>query len=112
PAHGADLLHGCFPQAARPDVLPRPLDARRSAARVLSRLLARGRPPLGNGPRDRLLRADVGAAPRRPPRRARLARAVPGAALVPAADLHRPRPAAPDPDRDAAPAAPAARRRA
>src|SRR5207248_4135566 len=61
PPHAACLLHRRFPEAARSDLLPRSDDAGVRAARGLSRLLARRRPPLRDGACDRLLGADVGA---------------------------------------------------
>ena len=49
------LLHGRLPEAARADVLARRDDAHALAVRGVPRLLARRRPHVGDGPRDRLL---------------------------------------------------------
>ena len=81
PAPAADLLHRRVPQAARADLLDRPDDPDGRAARGLPRLLARRRPALRDGARDRrtavalsipFVGANLG--------RADLGRAVPGRA--------------------------------
>src|SRR5581483_5887433 len=96
------VLHRCVPQAARADLLARRDDAHGHAARGLPRLLARRRPAVGDGSRDRLRRRAVDSVRRRQSRGAALGWAVPGHARVLRADVHRPRLPLPAPDRDPA----------
>ena len=68
PAPVPRVLHGCVPQAARPDVLHRRHDAHPRAARGVHGLLARRRPHVGHGALHRLLGRDVDPVRRREPR--------------------------------------------
>src|SRR5581483_8249881 len=92
--------------AARADVLARTDDAARRAARGLPRLLAGGRPALGDGARDRLLGRALDPLPRGEPRRADLGRPLPRHARLLRADVRGARLPDPGCDRGAPDGAP------
>ena len=101
PPRHPHLLHRRLPQAARADLHDRRPDAVHGAARGLPRLLAGRRPALRHGARDRLRRRALDPLRRRQPGAADLGAPVPRRPGLLVADVHRPRPHLPGPDRRA-----------